>query len=593
MKAILLAWFALGAVASPAAGAAPTLSFDEVQPGMKGTGRTVFGGVEIGEFDVEILGKLANIGPRQDLILARCSGGPLGDTGVLAGMSGSPIYVDGKLIGALAYSWGFSKEAIAGITPIAEMLGVAELEERPRARAAGGITLEDVRRIQTPAEIPQFMSDRITALAPRTVAGQPFRLPVSVAGIGSEGLARMTPDLLAAGFLPVQGGGAGASGGPRPTIEPGAAVGLKLARGDIDISATGTVTWVDGNRVLAFGHPLFGLGEVDLPLTAARVEALLPSFNQSARIASPLEEVGALRQDRASAVYGKLGATARMIPIRMQLGGGSREPQTFSFEVADDALLAPLLLYSSLNGILANAERVFGNVTVSLEAGSVIKLEGREDVELQNLFAGSTAPYYATGTSAFILYLLMNNDWSPPRIAGVNLILDYDPQPRTAHIRRVTLDRYQVRAGETVEAMVVLTPYRGPDLILNREIVVPPETTAGRLTLRVGSALAVSRAEGGGAAAVFPKDLDQLIWLINNLRRNDRVYIVASRDDTGVFLDGARLPNLPPSVTSILGRPRSVGNFAVARERGILEEEIRTDFEVEGLTTIQLEVESP
>jgi hypothetical protein len=592
MKAILVAGFAVAALASPASGAPPTLSFDEVQPGMKGTGRTVFAGTEIDVFEVEILGKLANIGPRQDLILGRCTGGPLAETGILAGMSGSPVYVDGKLIGAVAYNWGFSKEAIAGITPIAEMLGVAAIEEQPRARVAGGITLEDLHRIRTPGAIPQFMSARMTELAPRTAAGPPFRLPVSVTGLGPEGLSRMTPDLLAAGFLPVQGGRSAGSGDPVPTIEPGAAVGLKLARGDIDISVTGTVTWVDGNRVLAFGHPLFGLGDVDLPLTAARVEALLPSLSQSARIASPLGEVGALRQDRASAVYGRLGSTARMIPVRMQLAGGSGEPQNFSFEVADDALLAPLLLYSSLNGILASSERVFGNVTVGLGAGSVIKLEDREDVELQNLFAGPTAPYYATGTSAFILYLLMNNDWAPPRIAGVNLILDYDPQPRTSHIRRVTLDRYRVRAGETVEAMIVLTPFRGPDLLLNREIVIPPETAAGRLTVRVGSALAVGRAEGRDQD-VFPKDLDQLIWLNNNLRRNDRIYIVASRDDTGVFLEGARLPNLPPSVTSILGRPRSVGNFAMALERGILEEEIRTEFEVEGLTTIQLEVEAP
>jgi len=370
-------------------------------------------------------------------------------------------------------------------------------------------------------------------------------------------------------------------------MEAGSAVGVKLARGDIDISVSGTVTWVEGDRLLAFGHPLFGLGSIDLPLTGARVEAILPSLNQSLRIASPLAEVGALRQDRSAGIYARIGPKSRMIPIRLQLDSGSGPPQTFSFDLADDPLLAPLLLYSSLNGVLANSERLLGNITVGLASGSVIKLEGREDVELANLFAGPTASYHATGTAAFILYLLMNNDWSPPRISGVNLMLEYDRHPRTAHIRRVTLDRYRVRAGEPITVTVVLTPFRGPDLILSRRIDIPPETAPGRLVLSVGGALAVSRSEGGGET-VFPRDLDQLIWLINNLRKNDRVYVVASRDDSGVFLGGARMPNLPPSVTSILARPRSLGNYAVIRQRGILEEEILTDLAVAGLTTIQV-----
>lgn len=592
MKKSLLAALVGWALWVPAVSAAETLSFDDVQPGMKGKGLTVFAGTEIEEFDVEILGKLPNIGPRQNLILGRCSGGPLAETGVLSGMSGSPVYVDGRLIGAVAYSWGFATDAIAGITPIAEMLAVAELGEGThRSTTAGGVGDEDLRRLLSPERIPGFLSARMAALAPHAAAGRSYRLPVAIAGLGPEGVARMAPDMLEAGFLPVQGSVAGRSDDPAPPIVPGSAVGLKLTRGDIDISVSGTVTWVEGDRLLAFGHPLFGLGSIDLPLTGARVEALLPSLNQSMRVSSPLAEVGALRQDRTAGVYARIGTRSRMIPIRLQLASGSGSAQEFSFDVADDPLLAPLLLYSSLNGVLANAERLLGNITVGLAPGSVIKLEGREDVELSNLFAGPTASYYATGTSAFILYLLMNNDWSPPSIAGVNLILEYDRQPRTARVRRVTLDRYRVRAGEAVTVTVVLAPFRGPDLTLSRTIEIPPETAPGRLVLSVGGALAVSRSEGSDEP-VFPKDLDQLIWLINNLRKNDRVYIVASRDDSGVYLGGARLPNLPPSVTSILSRPRSLGNYAVVRQRGILEEEIPADLAVSGLTTIHLEVEA-
>ena len=159
-------------------------------------------------------------------------------------------------------------------------------------------------------------------------------------------------------------------------------------------------------------------------------------------------------------------------------------------------------------------------------------------------------------------------------------------------MRRVTLDRYRVRAGEDVQATVVVTPYRGPDLVLTREINIPSETPPGRLNLHVGSALAVSRSEGDDPP-VFPRDLDQLIWLINNLRRNDRVYIVALQEDSGVYLGGTRLPNLPPSVTSVLSRPRTLGNFAVIPERGVFEESILTDYMVQGLAKVHLEVETP
>lgn len=581
-------------VAVPAALAAGPniLPFSELRPGMKGTGRTVFRGTQVESFDVEILGTLPNIGPGQNLILARCTGGPLAETGVLAGMSGSPIFVDGKLVGAVAYNWGFAKDAIAGVTPIEEMLAVA-VTGAPAARRVGtGIGTYEIERLRSPESVVAFFSSGLPALAAPSAAAMPASIPLSVAGFGPEGLSRILPGLERFGLLPVVGGGSGLAPSPSPQLEAGSAVGLKLVRGDVDMTATGTVTQVDADRVLAFGHLLFGLGPVSFPLTGARVEALMPSLQRSLRLATPLSELGSFVEDRAPAVVGKLGSSARMIPVRLQLSKGGHEHRSYSFDVADDPLLAPLLLYTSLNGILASTERVYGNITLRLEEGSVIKMEGHEDVELQNLFTGTMAPYFATGTSAFILYLLMNNDLSSPRIAGVNLMLEYDDEPRTARLRRVTLDRYRVRAGETVQATVVLRPYRGPDLVLTREIAIPPETPAGPLALNVGDTLAISRTEGNDPT-LLPLELSQLIWLINHVPRNDRVYIVASREDSGVFVGGARLPNLPPTVSSILARPRSRGNFAFMPQRSILEEEISVDFAVEGLARVQLEVELP
>jgi hypothetical protein len=343
--------------------------------------------------------------------------------------------------------------------------------------------------------------------------------------------------------------------------------------------------------VLAFGHPLFSLGAVDLPLSGARVEAVLPSLLQSMRIATPLAEIGSFRQDRATAIFGRLGGSPRMIPVRLQLGSRLGDPKTYSFDVADDPLLGPLLLYVALNGVLANQERVVGSMTLDVREGSVIRLEGQQEVELSNVFAGSTAPYYATGTSAFILHLLMNNDWAAPRITGINLILEHDDEPRTARVQRVTLDRYRVRPGDTVRVSVVISPFRGAERTLTRDVSIPPETAPGRLVLHVGNGLEVMDAEGMDDP-VQPKDLDQLIALINSIRRNDRVHVVALAEDSGAFLRGTRLPNLPPSVASVMARPRGSGPEARLRYRGVLQEEIPTDYAVEGMARLAVEVEA-
>lgn len=577
-----------------AAGAGPDiLPFEDIRPGMTGVGRTVFAGNEIVEFDVEIVGTLPGIAPDQDLILGLCTGGPLTDTRILSGMSGSPVFVDGKLIGAVAYSWGFSTAPIAGITPIGEIMAIPTrgTARSPVVRSAGPLRSRDLDILREAAGIDRFFRDRLVALAgPAGSVTQPA-VPLAVAGLSPTGLSAIAGDLALGGFLPTQAGSSGTGTGP-DKLSPGSPVGVKLVRGDVEMTATGTVTWVDGDDVLAFGHPLFGLGEVDLPMTAARVETLLPSLLQSSRIATPTAEVGVLVQDRPSGIHGRLGATASMIPVRVQYTDADGSIRTYAFDVAEDPLLAPVLTYYALNGIVASRDRAFGSVTVRVGEGSVIKLQDFDDVALDNLFSGPMAVPYATGTPAYILHLLLNNDWDRPRVAGINLMLEYDARPRTARIQRVTLDRYRIRPGETARATVVLQPYQGREIVLDREFTVPAALPAGPLHLDIGGSLAVSRPQAG-QEPLMPRDLAQFVRLINHLRRNDNIYLVASRDDDGVFLGGARLPNLPPSITGVLTRPRNRGNVTTVSRRGVLEEEIPTQFAVEGIARIQLVVETP
>jgi hypothetical protein len=581
--------------ASQAMSAPATIPFSELRSGMKGIGKTVFHGDTIDTFDVEIVGLLPNIGPGQNLILGRCTGGPLAQTGILAGMSGSPVTIDGKLVGAVAYSWGFSKDAIAGITPIEEMLAVGKrgsAAAKPARPASAMPWGEAVQRFRTPSALGPFFVSGLAALS-ATPAGASALMPLSVSGIGPTGLARISHELARAGFVPLQAGGA--ARGPAVAaarLAPGAAVGVKLVRGDIDMTATGTVTWVDGDALYAFGHPLYGLGDVDLPMTAARVETLLPSIEQSSKIAVPLGETGAFRQDRSAAIYGRLGATPSLMPVRLQIKDGSGERRNYTFDLVADPLLSPLLLYLSMNGLLGTVESALGSATIRLREGSVIKVDGATDIRLDNLFAGDGVTSDASGLSAFLLYLVMNNEWSTPRVSGINLILDYDREPRTETVRRVTLDRYRVKAGTTVTARVVLSPYRGDDRVVTREIEIPEETPDGPLTLQFGGAAEMSRAEDTDGPVV-PRSLEQLVTLVNRLKRNDRLYVLASRGDNGLFLGGARLPNLPPGITSILTRPRSFGNFTFVPQRGVLEDDIAVDGAVEGFVRVSIDVVAP
>ena len=591
IRASALTFCATLAVA--AASAAPlTLPFSEVRAGMKGTGKTVFHGETIETFDVEIVGVLPNIGPGQNLILGRCTGGPLAQTGVLAGMSGSPVTIDGKLVGAVAYSWGFSKEAIAGITPIDEMLGVGAREKtaQRRARSATALPWADaLTKLQRPASLGTFLVSRLAMLA-AAPAGAAAKIPLSVSGIDSAAMSRIAPELARAGFGPLQSAGVGAQPGERPArLQPGSAVGVKLVRGDIDLTATGTVTLVDGDDLYAFGHPLYGLGDIDMPMTAARIETLLPNLESSSKVAVPLQEAGAFRQDRQGAIFGRIGATPAMVPVRLQLTDGAGGRRTFAFDLVDDPLLSPVLLYTAINGVLDAAERTFGSATIRVREGSVIKVDGSLDVRLDNLFAGDQAAGNASGLPAFLLYLLMNNEWSAPHVSGINLILDYDREPRSVAVRRVTLDRYRVTAGSAVTANIVLAPYRGADHVLTRTIEIPEETPEGPLMLQFGDAATINRMQDIDGSVV-PRSLEQLVTLINRLKRNDHLYILASRLDNGVFLGGARLPNLPPAVTSILTRPRSFGNYTSLPERGLLEDDVAVDGDVDGYVRVAVEV---
>src|SRR5688572_5752552 len=328
---------AVTASVSPSSASKPFMPVADVREGMRGTARSVFRGSEPEEFNVEILGVLPGaIGPKQDLIIGRLSGGPAERTGVFAGMSGSPVYVNGKLVGAISYSFPFSKEPICGITPIEQMISIFEKKTpsrtasvEPRKYSFGELVSSSV-----PVDLPSSLSadsGLVSGMSPNSmlmaVAGQSFRpisTPITFSGFSQATLDKFSGQLLRAGLIPVNAAGGTSSLSPMKKAGPntlvgGTSVSMHLARGDYGLAASGTVTYRDGEKVYAFGHPFLGLGTSDLAMSESHVVTVVPNVNNSFKLAVADSLVGSMTQDRATGVFGKLGITPKMIPVRLAL----------------------------------------------------------------------------------------------------------------------------------------------------------------------------------------------------------------------------------------------------------------------------------
>ncbi len=573
------------------------LPFSEIVPGMTGIGRTVFQGDRVDEFQVEVLGTMENIAPRRNLILVRLSGGPLQKTGVLQGMSGSPVYIGDRLIGAIAYTWGFAKEPLAGVTPIQEMLAIEDKETPGRvSRLSAPFPPEagpaGLGLLNAPEKLPAHFASYFDGANATGMGGlSPIRTPLLFTGFSEPVVETLGAGFSRIGLVAAQAGSSSRSnaGGP-DDIVPGAGVGIKLVRGDLEVAAICTVTHRDASRVLACGHPLLNVGPTDLIMTTAHVQALFPSLAESFKFATAGAEVGVFRQDRSTGVFGYIGKKPRMIPVRVEMQPELGKPRRFAFDVVADPFLAPYLLYGALQSLVNTEQKSYGEISISYKKGSTIRVVGEEEIALRNLFAGDMAMQYASGIVAFLTQMMLNNEYRPVQIEGINLILGYSDERRVARVERAWLSRDHVRAGETVQVSVSLKPFRGPSVIRQIEIEVPEDVRPGRLRLRIGDGMAISRAESEHEE-FYPNDLTHLIRLINHLRSNDTVYAVLTQTDNGILYRGERLPNLPPSIAQVMVRPRSRGNYLRLWQRGVAEESLRTDFMVSGFKLLSLEVE--
>ncbi|HET7746035.1 MAG TPA: SpoIVB peptidase S55 domain-containing protein [Vicinamibacteria bacterium] len=603
------------AVVAFAPGAAPgraaeILPLADVRPGMKGVGHTVFAGTETEEFSVEVIGVLENVGPRQSIVLASLRGGPLEKTGVIAGMSGSPVYIDGKLLGAVAYGFPFAKETIAGITPIEEMLEATRQPLGARAaaarfpapwRAAGGINapldLESfVAALKRPIPALSLSPSALRAGSlPPHLAGQsltPLSLPLVFSGFDPSTFEWARGVFSSMGFSPLMGG-AGSAAFPRPIpdLKPGGPVALSLIEGDMDLSATGTITHIDGDRVYAFGHPFYNVGPTQFPMRKAYVYSVFPSLYQSWKISAAGEAVGTIEQDRNTAVAGRIGAVPRMIPVEVSLRSSRGDVRKFSLRMVDDELFTPVLAFVSLASILQSQERAFGTATITVDAR--VSLAGRPQVQVSDMFADEQPGMRAAALVAAPLAYLMNNDFERVKVDKLQVDVTSQETIQTATLERAWVERTgPLRAGSTVPVKVVLRTYRGDTVTETLPLEIPTSAGPGSYVLLVADGPALTAVEQREMRQGFePRDLDQLIRAINALRHNHHLYARLLRSEEGAIVRGEYLQSLPPSALAVLGGSEQGAGVVPLRTAAVWDFELATGYAVRGTRVLNLHIE--
>ena len=562
--------------AAPSAPQRPVLMpIDDVKPGMVGIGRTVFAGDRIEEFKVNVIGVLRNVtAPQRDLILARLEGGPLAMTGVIQGMSGSPVYIDGKLVGAVSYALGsFPKEPLAGITPIAEMITATSQVDAPRPAGSG----LDLTWPATPEQVLSAISRLIGATA------RPVSVRPGVRVDGPASLADLAPQLRPIGAAMVMSGveaslerelratlhagdtrssqtaGAQSTAGP---LRPGDAVGMALVTGDMEMGATGTVTHVDGAKIYGFGHPFLNLGPTSMPMTRARVFTVLPSLDSSMKVATLGPIIGTMTQDRATAVAGVIGAGPSQMELNVTLRSDRDAERRLQFRVLHDQALTPLFAYVAVLNALAGYERNMGTLTI--QTSGDVQFPGGDRVAIDDVFAGDGALSQAAAAATASIGLAATNEFRPALATRMNLTLSVAEKNDSTTIERAWLDTTRPKAGATHTLNVQLRGYRGATETIQMPVTLPVQTT-GTLTLLVADAGTLTGLEDRDLRPARPASWPALLTRMNDARRNNRVYVRLIHAAPGTVVAGDTLPALPGSVRSVFDDDKTVGTAPVTK----------------------------
>jgi SpoIVB peptidase S55 len=552
-----------------------TIPVDQIHAGMRGVAYTVFEGVKPESMDVEVLGVLHNVnGPKGDIILVRLHGQKVEYTGVVAGMSGSPVYLNGKLAGALAFRIGeFSKEPIAGVTPIADMLEINALDKSPaeEVSAAKPAITNAAGKTAGPSEAVGI-----------TNAGQtdsrenfsdylkPIETPLVFNGFSEDAVRQFAPQFAAAGITPVMGAGSVSEEKQPEPLEAGSAVSAILVRGDMDIAATCTVTYIDPQRLLACGHPLLQFGSVDLPMNKAQVLATLPSPLNAFKIVNTTEQAGVFVQDRHTGIMGVFNKQPDMIPVTLAIhaSGGSKE---FHYEVLNNPRLSPVAMMATIFNALHGVNEYGEEITYRL-SGS-IDVKGFPEVGLKNMFVPTETGQPAAMAAALSLGerfgRIYDNPYNAPAVNGVKLEFDLVRERRWARLESARTDVTEARPGDEIIVETVLAPYRGERVVRQIPVKIPPSASKGSLHILVSDGETLDRVNRANPAFGRKLDLASTIALLNKEHANNRLYVSLLEADPEARVADKVMPTLPISVMNVMDGMRGNQEMIVSNESNV------------------------
>ena len=572
----------------------------EVRKGLKGVAYTVFEGVNPEAMDLVILGVLKDaIGPGQDMILARLTGEKPEYTGVVAGMSGSPVYIDGRLVGALSYRIGqFSKEPIAGITPIEAMFAVRDGAGTGMVRTGTAASSAPEREL---AQKNDVLGGAYAGMEVRAI-----ETPLVFGGFSPETVTRFGDTFRAMGLSPVAGlGGADATKVQPEPLVPGSAVSLVLVRGDLSMAGTCTVTYVDPKRLLACGHAITQFGSIDMPMTKADVIATLASPLNAFKIINTTETVGAFREDRTSAIMGRLGEKARMIPVEVEIApvagfGGDghvaeeRSAKTFHFEVVDNRELTPQAMMASVYQTL-QATNASG-VEMSFKVHGELELQGLPAVRMSAVMAKSEFSSGAINTALYVgdrLNKVYSNGADQPVVTGLKLRVESIPERRSAVIESARLSRQEASAGDTVEVEVMVHPYQAEARMMRTTVKLPAGLTAGSLRIVVSDGGTVDRLTAippgpGTEVARRSTGLADAVAQLNSSHANDAVYVTLLDHEAQAVLESGALESVPLSMANVMQPLKDAQRMQLTGESVVEAGRIQTEYSVSGFQVLTL-----
>jgi hypothetical protein len=564
----------------PRAGALQFFPEAALKPGMKGVAWTVFQGSKPEPVPVEIIGLWENAwGPKQDIIVAKLTGHAQ-RTNVAGGMSGSPVYIDGKLVGAISLRLSvFSPDAICGITPIHLMMEVNDFD---KTRPADSRTPDKIQQASTSLQMPGELLSRVMSKGasdglPGTPMMTPIATPITMSGFTDDAVKQFAPIFDQLGLTASHGGAGGALDSAKPardwrtSLQPGEGVAAVLVSGDMTITGGGTVTYNDGNRILAFGHSMFNLGPVDMPIAKENIIMTLASSYQPTKMGNASEVVGALRQDRHSGIQGELGATAQMIPVSMSVcsrnaDNSVRKAQDFHFNVFVDQKWTPYLMMATLFNSLSNLNDFSDEATYRLHGE--LQVEGQHRIELTTMQAPAETPIptpmLLAGWWGDKFNRLFVNSSKMPKLNAVNVTVDLIPERRIAQIESAWIADNKVTAGTEVPVKVFLKPYRGDRIERTVSVKIPAGVSRGDHQILFSDAETLSRFQNIASSLNRIEDIPQTVAMLNDVRSNNRLYVSLIESQPTVYSDEKVLPSLPASVLNVMQSGRATNHQFVS-----------------------------